>query len=428
MLLALILFLLASIIILALFNHKLHIGILGLTLAWILSHFFQELHVPAIENLLPSRLLINIAGISLLFLLADQNGSLGQLSISIQSLAQGRRHLLGVMVFLSIAVLSAFGAGNIGSTAIAAAPAMRIARDAKLPPFLMTLIVVGGANSTALSPFSVTGLLNRSLLEKQNIQNIDLLSWQVFFICFISISFVHLLGFYFLGGWAWAKQNTFDHEIEPAKIKWTSRQLYTLGLLAFFVFLLLLAGQFQWVAIQNNIGMLALAFASIIMILGLADVRTGIRLIPWDTIILIGGMFALIGMMEKAGYIKAVEGLLAFTTNPWMIATSLALAASVLSAFTSSSGVVMPLFIPMISTIILLEPTLSVLGTVSLVLVAAHMVDSSPFSSLGALCLGSISDHDEAIRRKTFNHLLYWGLAMIPVSVVIACLIYVFDT
>ena len=332
------------------------------------------------------------------------------------------------MVFLSIAVLSAFGAGNIGSTAIAAAPAMRIARDAKLPPFLMTLIVVGGANSTALSPFSVTGLLNRSLLEKQNIQNIDLLSWQVFFICFMSISIVHLSGFYFLGGWTWAKQNSLDKEVDPAKIKWTSRQLYTLGLLAFFVFLLLLAGQFQWVAIQNNIGMLALAFASIIMILGLADVRTGIRLIPWDTIILIGGMFALIGMMEKAGYIKAVEGLLAFTTNPWMIATSLALAASVLSAFTSSSGVVMPLFIPMISTIILLEPTLSVLGTVSLVLVAAHMVDSSPFSSLGALCLGSISDHDEAIRRKTFNHLLYWGLAMIPVSVVIACLIYVFDT
>lgn len=413
---------LAGIILLGTLRRGMNIGILGLSSAWAFILFQEEFAFLTIERLLPVRLLINIAGISLLFIMADSNGSLSRISQFMQSLARGRNYWLGLSVFSSIALLSAFGAGNIGSTAIAAAPAMKLAKDTGLSPFLMSLLVVGGANSTALSPFSMTGLLCRDLLIKQNIQGIDSLSWKVFFISFALIALVHLAGFSMLGGWAWSKKNHKQKEEPPLSLSLPQRA--TLSVLGLFLLILILSGMFHWSVLQDNIGLVALTFVCVLMISGLGDAKEGIKRIPWDTIILVGGMYALIALLEESGSLSIAEKLLGWSTQPWIIITFLALGASSLSAFTSSSGVVVPLFVPLLGGISVLHGEFSFLALLSIVLVAAHIVDSSPFSSLGALCIGSIGGEFPVEREMAFKQLLYWGLAMIPISIILANLIH----
>ena len=53
--------------------------------------------------------------------------------------------------------------------------------------------------------------------------------------------------------------------------------------------------------------------------------------------------------------------------------------------------------------------------------IGAHLVDTSPLSTLGALCIACAGDHED--KAKLFRNLLIWGLSM---SVVGGILCYVF--
>jgi uncharacterized membrane protein YqjE len=52
--------------------------------------------------------------------------------------------------------------------------------------------------------------------------------------------------------------------------------------------------------------------------------------------------------------------------------------------------------------------------------VGSHMVDVSPLSTLGALCLAALPE--DANRAKLFRQLLLWGLSMTFVAMLLAFL------
>ena len=52
--------------------------------------------------------------------------------------------------------------------------------------------------------------------------------------------------------------------------------------------------------------------------------------------------------------------------------------------------------------------------------VGSHLVDLSPVSTIGALCLASAPPHEDA--RALFNKLLVWGLSMSVVGGVVCYL------
>jgi hypothetical protein len=92
---------------------------------------------------------------------------------------------------------------------------------------------------------------------------------------------------------------------------------------------------------------------------------------------------------------------------------------ALLSVFSSSSGVVMPLFIslaPGLSTV-QLDATSIVIG----VAISAHLVDVSPLSSLGALCIAA--SETEQKEPGLFRRLLIWSFVMVPVGALISWLL-----
>ena len=62
------------------------------------------------------------------------------------------------------------------------------------------------------------------------------------------------------------------------------------------------------------------------------------------------------------------------------------------------------------------------LGIVSSMIVGGHLVDVSPLSTLGALCLAAAPPGTNA--RKLFNQLLAWGVSMTVVAAVVSWLFF----
>jgi hypothetical protein len=80
----------------------------------------------------------------------------------------------------------------------------------------------------------------------------------------------------------------------------------------------------------------------------------------------------------------------------------------------------MPAFLPMGPGLVENLPGADLLAISYSINVGAHLVDVSPLSTLGAICLaGAVAEH----RERLFNQLLFWGLSM---SVVGALVCWVF--
>src|SRR5690606_9842784 len=100
------------------------------------------------------------------------------------------------------------------------------------------------------------------------------------------------------------------------------------------------------------------------------------------------------------------------TIIPFVAAT-----VGLISAYASTSGVVLPAFLPIIPG---LNESLG--GGLAEALaqtmnVGGHLVDVSPLSTIGALCVASVAAGPES--KRLFNQLLAWGLSMVVVGALI---------
>jgi hypothetical protein len=89
--------------------------------------------------------------------------------------------------------------------------------------------------------------------------------------------------------------------------------------------------------------------------------------------------------------------------------------------YSSTSGVVLPAFLP---TVPGLAERLNAdpMAIASSMNVGGHLVDLSPLSTIGALCIAALPN--EADGKKLFNQLLAWGLSMMLVGAIICWVLF----
>ena len=97
-------------------------------------------------------------------------------------------------------------------------------------------------------------------------------------------------------------------------------------------------------------------------------------------------------------------------TLPAYITGVMAFVTGVISVYSSSSGVVLPAFLPTIPGLVEHLPGASPLMIAYSVNVGAHLVDVSPLSTIGALCLASAAPGED--RQMLFAKLMGWGWSM----------------
>lgn len=156
-----------------------------------------------------------------------------------------------------------------------------------------------------------------------------------------------------------------------------------------------------------EIGFLALVAAALLHVVFPGHFEQADKRIVWSVVLLICGVVTLVEALQRYGTVEAIGKGIADLGAPLLTAFLLCLVAAVTSAFASSAGllgVLIPLAVPF-----LVQDDIGVTAVVTALAISATVVDSTPFSSVGALTLANAPEKE---RPALYRVMLVWGLAM----------------
>jgi di/tricarboxylate transporter len=378
---------------------RLNVGLLAIALAWIIGVYVGDLPLREVTAGFPVDLFLTLAGVTLLFSQARVNGTLDVVAHNALRLCRGRVGFVPIMYFGLGTALATVGPGNIATAALLAPMAMATALRMRISPFLMAVMVGNGANSGSLSPLAPTGIIVTGLMDRIGLPGYELWTWLYNFSAHMIVAF----GAYFIFGGLKLLARADRVEADPALAERLNKhQLLTLALIGVLVLGVIIGG--------FNIGMAAFAGAVLLSLVRAADDHEAIKGMPWSTILMVCGVTVLISLLEKTGGMELFTGMLTSVATQATIIPFIAVAIGVVSAYSSTSGVVLPAFLPTVPGIIENLGGGSALALASTMNVAGHLVDVSPLSTLGALCVAAVPAGE--VSRRLFNQLLAWGLSM----------------
>ena len=399
-------------------------GVVAVALAWVIGVYVapacgQALGVKDVVAGFPSDLFLTLVGVTLLFTQAQVNGTLDKISRLAVRGCRGNVGLMPVMFFLLTFGLAAVGAGNIASAALLAPMAMAVAQRAGIPPFLMTIMVAHGTLAGALSPFAPTGIIANELMhEKMGLTGFE---WQTFGWNMLANVLVAFSGYLAFGGWRLFSQNCTDGGAVEPPVELTEtaagngddgaapmqlRHWLTLAVIG-----VLVAGVIfgKW-----HLGMAAFSGAVVLTLGRVSDETKAVRSMPWGVIVMVCGVTVLTSLLEKTGGIDRFAQIISRVSTPATVTPVVAFLTGIVSVYSSTSGVVLPAFLPMVPRLVVQLGGGDALNISLSVIVGGHLVDSSPLSTIGALCIASAPAATE--RRLLFNQVMIWGLSMAVVG------------
>lgn len=389
---------------------RINAGILAIAAAYLVGFLTGTVDPAGIAKGFPDNLFLMLVGITLLFAIADKNGTLERITALFLRLARGRAALLPIIYFFLAVLLSAIGPGNIAAAALLAPSGMALAVRAGVSPLLMAILICTGANAGAFSPVAPTGIISTGLLQKIGI--VDPLIPLRIFGATAGLQSITALGAVLL----FSDWSTLKHPVpETAHI---SRPINSPQWLTIFAIITLIV---LVLVFQLAVGPVAFVLVALLWLLGADRHRASLKDLPWDAIFLLTGIAILISVLEASGGLTLLVGLIADISGPHTINAVLALLTGIASAFSSSSGVIMPAFVPMIPEIMNQTGVSDPVDLAVAICAGSHMVDVSPLSTLGALCIASAPVGAEA-RSVLFRKLLLWGLSMALVGAALAFL------
>jgi di/tricarboxylate transporter len=453
MMTAILIAVLVIVIVLGAVRPRWHMGLLA-----IVGCFVVAMIAPSIAGVttaplrfFPTELFLKLVGVTLFFVCLERIGTLEVVLNRVLSRIRHRPALVPLTFFVVPAALVTGGVSNLAVVALLAPLALRAASAVGIPALAMSVLVVGSANAAAFSPFSPAGVIVASALRDHHrvlgVTADAAFQWAFYLRTLVVQASVAATGFLLLGGWramrragAEAPQRpvlSSDDAIEPEDLlvrapssrngaqqrSMVAFALFIVGVLGFgssAAQAILPAGVCAVLGDPGNLGFIgAVAF----MVRGDVALDEVVAHLPWSAIFLVAGMTSLIGLGESLGVLEALTDRLIAFASPASMPLWLALAAGALSSVSSSTGVVLPLFLPMLTEFHAHMPTLPVLTSLTSIGIGAHLVDASPLSTLGALFVASAGSADE--QTKLFRALLLWGFVMIPVAALL-CLALAF--
>jgi Na+/H+ antiporter NhaD/arsenite permease-like protein len=170
-----------------------------------------------------------------------------------------------------------------------------------------------------------------------------------------------------------------------------------------------------------NVGFGAFVGAAVLVLGRCADDGEAIRRMPWRVIVMVTGVTVLIAILEKAQGIDLLVSMIARISTPSTVTGVVAFIVGVISVYSSTSGVVLPAFLPMVPGLAQQLGIVNALGIANAMNVGGHLVDVSPLSTIGALCLAGAPVEES---RSLFNKLLAWGLSMSVVGALLCYLVF----
>jgi di/tricarboxylate transporter len=389
---------------------RVNVGVVAMVFAWLIGGALAGLRPEQVAAGFPSSLFLTLTGVTLLFALAETNGTLERLANRAVSLARGNARVIPVVFFLIAFVLSSMGPGAISTVALLIPLAMVIGTRAGVPRFLTALVVANGANAGNLSPISAVGVVANAKMAEAGIGGHEAKVW-----------IANLLAHALVAGAAYVLLGGYRLAAAPAAPGGSAAPVVDLDRRHWFTLVVIGAWIVGVVGFKLSVGMAAFAAASILVLARMADEPAAVRRVPWGVIVMVCGVTVLIALLERTGGMDLFASLLARLASPETVNGVVALVTGLISSWSSTAGVVLPAFLPAVPGLVARVGGGDPLAVALSINVGGSMVDVSPLSTLGALCVAAVSEPGEA--RTLFRQLLIWGLSM---SVVAALLCQAF--
>ncbi len=391
------------------FTSRINVGVLALALAWLVGSFAAGMNAEAIAAGFPTSLFLTLLGVTLLFSLADANGTLEALARRALP-ADGRGRRLFPLAFAASCAISAVGPGAVAAIAFVAPLAMALAARARVSLFLMALMVGNGANAGNLSPISSVGLIARDGMAKAGLVGHE---WRVFAANFLAHILVGMVALLVLRRDRTAAASDEEGAPASALAPLDRPQLLTLAIIAAWV-----AGTLGF---RLPIGLSAFGAAAILLVARAADEKKAFLRLPLGAVVMVTGMTTLVSLLERTGGMELFTSLLARMCTASTVNGAVAFVTGLISTYSSTSGVVMPAFLPTASALAERVGGADPLAVALSINVGAALVDVSPLSTIGALCVAAVTDTEAA--RKLYGRLLLWGLSMTVAGAVLCQLL-----
>lgn len=365
-------------------------GLVSIFFAFIVGTFFMGLTGKEIILGWPVSLFFMLLGMTLLFGIANVNGTLRLLSRKVILLTGGRTKLLPITFFVITGIISAFGAGGIVAVALMAPIAMTLAKSEGIPEILTGTMVISGTLAGGLSPLCATGIVINSLAVEHG-----MVAHRPLFLTLLSISLVMGSMFYFIfGGHKLKNKGSENIDLKDTEAFNSAQKITLLVLLAVLIGILLF---------RFDVGLSAFSGASILLFLRVADEKKAIATVPWSTLLLVCGVALFVNVVTVAGGIDVLSNFLAGLMTTSTASGIMAVIGGLMSAVSSALGVVAPTMIPTVTNIAG-QTGANPISILAGLAVGACIVTFSPLSTLGAMVLAS--SKDEANKEKLFRQLL----------------------
>lgn len=430
-----------------------NMGALGFVAAFFVGTLAVGMGADEIIAGFPSSLFLTLVGITYLFAIAQNNGTVDLLVRGAVRLVGGRVALIPWVMFGITGVLTSIGALGPAAVAIVAPIALGFAARYKINALLMGMMVIHGAQAGGFSPISIYGVTVNNIAANAGLVNspLTLFLGSLFFNAAIGA-----LLFMFLGGRSLIGRSVHDEDgsrpdgdsggvggsgsrtvmrgfgsstprpsgqtvtvenappLATAVKAITFDQILTLvGLASLALFALVL---------DLDVGFIAMTVAVVLALASPKAQKGAINQISWSTVLLIGGVLTFVGVLQEAGTVEYVGDSVASIGIPLLVALLLCYIGAIVSAFASSTailGVTIPLAVPF-----LLAGEVGAIGVIVALSIASTIVDVSPFSTNGALVLANAQDIDRDVFYKqilkysalvvVIGPLVAWGLLVVP--------------
>ena len=370
----------------------------------------------------PSNLFTLLVGITYMFAIAQNNGTMRVITNSALRLIRGNVAIIPWAFHIIAILLSGIGAGPAASTAILAPIAMSVAVTANINPFLMGVMLVHGSHGGSLFPISPIALIVNGASAKAGLPDVS----TPLFLNGLAINILIAIGAYCLLGGIGLIRRVREEQTKEAgtqsestlafndleKVNWI--QIATLV----GIVLLLVLG----IGFKLDIGLTAFTIGIVLALLSPGGEKKAVEQVSWSVVLMVSGILTYVGVMQKVGGMALIGNALSAAGSPQLSIMLIAAVGAITSLF-SATGAVLGATIPLLAQVLGTMPALSnVAGAVSSLAIASCVVDTSPMSLQGAVILGTAQENT---RKDLFRQLLLWGVAMVFVGTIVPWLLFV---
>lgn len=398
----------------------------------------------------PSDLFVILVGVTYLFALAKNNGTVDWIVHGAVRAVGGRVALVPWAMFLVCAAVTSIGAVSPAAVAIVAPVAMGFALRYQIHPVMMGMMVVQGATAGSFSPIGIFGSITNGVVETNDLPGNQLV---LFLTTFLAATVIAVITYLAFGGRQLlargreavavgamgaeaeqaayaathrsagsstphsaveARRSTMSEDPDDVTRLTPQRTLTLVGLAALMVGAL---------GFDLDVGFTALTIAVALTLAFPASAKGAVEKISWGTVLLIGGIVTYVTLLQNEGVVDWLGDGVADVGTPLLAALLICLIGAVVSAFASTTGIIgalIPLAVPF-----LLTDQVNAIALIAALAISSSVVDCSPFSTNGALVVAN-ADPDQ--REMVFKRLMQWGMSIVVIAPVVAWAVLVVPT